>query len=192
MVICSFACTVGKAGAAGFLTYSFDDGHITTYTNAYPILAAHGQVGTANPRLDGILAGWSTAMKVEQLLELEAAGWEICSHSVTHPGLPYLPLTYADETPWAPNSAERELEMSKIGFNDLGLNVQNFVVPGSSWNDDLATLSARYYNSAASGGKYGNTLALENRWWIRRKPVLTSHSVSDITAWIEQEINDNK
>ncbi|UCF01309.1 MAG: hypothetical protein JSV14_13160 [Deltaproteobacteria bacterium] len=131
-------------------------------------------------------------MNVQQLLELEAAGWEICSHSVTHPGLPFLPLTYADETPAAPNSAERELEMSKIGFNDLGLNVQNFVVPGSSWNDDLATLSARYYNSAASGGKYGNTLPLENRWWIRRKGVGTSHSVSDITAWIEQEINDNK
>ena len=137
LVICSLVCIVGKVGATGYLTYSFDDGNKSTYTKAYPILAAHGQVGTANPRLDGILDGWS--MTVQQLLELEAAGWEICSHSVTHPNLTNLPLTYADETSEAPNSAERELEMSKIGFIDLGLNVQNFVVPGSRWNDDLAT-----------------------------------------------------
>ena len=192
LVICSFICIVGKVGATGYLTYSFDDGEIQTYTNAYPILAAHGQVGTANPILDRTLSGYSWCMTVQQLLELEAAGWEICSHSVTHPSMIYLPLTYADETSGAPNSAERELEMSKIGFIDLGLNVQNFVVPGSAWNDDLATLSASYYNSAASGGKSGNTLPLENRWWIRRRNVATSDSVNDITALIEKEINDNK
>lgn len=156
LVICSFVCIVGKAGATGYLTYSFDDGDISAYTKAYPILAAHGQVGTANPVLNLTLSGKSWVMNIQQLLEMEAAGWEICSHSVTHPGLPNLPLTYAAETPEAPNSAERELEMSKIGFIDLGLNVQNFVVPGSNWNDDLATLSASYYNSAASGGKSGN------------------------------------
>jgi peptidoglycan/xylan/chitin deacetylase (PgdA/CDA1 family) len=194
LVICGFVvCIVGKVSAAGYLTYSFDDGEITTYTNAYPILADHGQVATANPRLDGILAGWSRAMNAQQLLELEAAGWEICSHSVTHPGLPGLPLTYADETPAAPNSAERELEMSKIGFFNLGLNVQNFVVPGSAWNDELATLSARYYNSAGTGGSSGNALPLENRWSLLRREVTTKDSVSDVTALIKKEIiNDNK
>ncbi len=144
LVICSFVCVVGKVGATGYLTYSFDDGHISAYTKAYPILAAHGQVGTANPVLNRTLSGNSWVMNVQQLLELEAAGWEICSHSVTHPGLPNLPLTYAEETLEDPNSAERELEMSKIGFINMGLNVQNFVIPGSNWNDHLATLSASY------------------------------------------------
>jgi peptidoglycan/xylan/chitin deacetylase (PgdA/CDA1 family) len=192
LVIFSFVCIVGKVGATGYLTYSFDDGEIETYTKAYPILAAHGQVGTANVKLEGVLSGKSWCMNVQHLVELEAAGWEICSHSVTHPNLTNLPLTYADETPEAPNSAERELEMSKIGLIHLGLNVQNFVVPGSRWNDDLATLSASYYNSAASGGPSGNTLPLENPWWLRRRNVSTSNSVSDIIALIEKEINGNK
>ena len=192
LVICSCVCIVGKVSATGYLTYSFDDGHITTYTNAYPILAAHGQVGTANPVLDRILSGYSWCMNVQQLLELEAAGWEICSHSVTHPGMRSLPLTYADETSVAPNSAERELEMSKIGFIDLGLNVQNFVVPGSTWNDDLAILSASYYNSAVTGGRSGNTMPLENRWSIQRKNVFTNDTVSDVTTLIERELNNNK
>ena len=192
LVIYSFVCIVGKVGATGYLTYSFDDGNKSTYTKAYPILASHGQVGTANPVLKYILSGYKCCMNAEQLLELEDAGWEICSHSVTHPDLRTLPLTYADETSEAPNSAERELEMSKLGFIDLGLNVQNFIVPGSGWNDDLATLSASYYNSAATGGKYGNTFPLENRWYIRRRNVATIDSVSDSTAWIEKEINDNK
>jgi len=192
LVIFSFVCIAGKVGAAGFLTYSFDDGSITVYTNAYPVLAAHGQVGTANPILDDTLAGNSWVMNAQQLLELQAAGWEICSHSVTHPNLTALPLTYADETSEQPNSAERELEMSKVGFIDLGLNVQNFIVPGSNWNDDLANLSSSYYNSVATGGGSGNTLPLENRWSIRRKEVHTIDSVSNISALIEQEISNNK
>ena len=192
MTICSFLYSVANVGASGFITYSFDDGDTNTYNVAYPILAAHGQIGTVNPVLNRVLSGTYSSMNVQQLLDLQAAGWEICSHSVIHVNMEYLPLTYEDETSESSNSAERELEMSKIGFNDLGLNVQNFVVPGSRWNNDLAAIAARYYNSAATGGESANTLPLANRWAIKRRCVGSSYSVSDIIAWINNAVNNDE
>ena len=192
MTICCFLYSVANVGASGFITYSFDDGDTNTYNIAYPILAAHGQIGTVNPVLDRVLSGTYSSMNVQQLLDLQAAGWEICSHSVIHVNMEYLPLTYEDETSGSSNSAERELEMSKVGFNDLGLNVQNFVVPGSRWNDDLAAIAARYYNSAATGGGSANTLPLANQWAIKRRCVGSEYSVSDITAWINNAVNNDE
>jgi len=192
MTICCFLYSVANVGASGFITYSFDDGDTNTYNVAYPILAAHGQIGTVNPVLNRVLSGTYSSMNVQQLLDLQAAGWEICSHSVIHVNMEYLPLTYEDETSESSNSAERELEMSKIGFNDLGLNVQNFVVPGSRWNNDLAAIAARYYNSAATGGESANTLPLANRWAIKRRCIGSNYSISDIIAWINNAVNNDE
>ena len=91
---------LNEAIASGMLTYSFDDGHITTYTRALPILEKYGQVGTANVVLDlvqgrsGHPGDW---MDSTQLIDLENRGWEICSHSITHPQFSKIPQRYSDE-----------------------------------------------------------------------------------------------
>ncbi len=79
------------------LTYSFDDGHISVYDVAYPILQEYGQVGTANIVTNSILEHWPSKMTIDQLAELESNGWEITSHSKAHPHFSQIPLTYDDE-----------------------------------------------------------------------------------------------
>jgi peptidoglycan/xylan/chitin deacetylase (PgdA/CDA1 family) len=66
---------------------SFDDGFRSDYTKARPILAAHGWAGTLNLSLSHLSNGTLTRRMVRGLI---AAGWEIDSHSLTHPFLPGL------------------------------------------------------------------------------------------------------
>ncbi|HDH88400.1 MAG TPA: hypothetical protein ENF36_10285, partial [Desulfobacteraceae bacterium] len=75
---------INKVGTAAMLTYSFDDGHISVYSEAFSILENYGQVGTANVISNAVLnanQGWSQkGMNSIQLIEMQNAGWEICSH----------------------------------------------------------------------------------------------------------------
>lgn len=64
---------------------NFDDGYDNTYTAAYPILKKYGLTATVYV-ISGFIGkpGYLTEM---QITELAKAGWEIGSHTVTHPNL---------------------------------------------------------------------------------------------------------
>jgi peptidoglycan/xylan/chitin deacetylase (PgdA/CDA1 family) len=64
---------------------TFDDGNLDNYTNAFPIMQKYGFTGVlyiVSNRLqsDGYL-------NVAQIKEMAAAGWEVGSHSISHPSL---------------------------------------------------------------------------------------------------------
>lgn len=64
---------------------TFDDGYEDNYTNAFPIAEKYGFQGTifmVTNWIDG--TGY---LKREQLLEMSQAGWQIESHTMTHPYL---------------------------------------------------------------------------------------------------------
>lgn len=61
---------------------TFDDGHLSVYENAFPIMQNYGYPGVTY-----VVAKWLKAedfMGVEELTEMIAAGWEVGSHSNTH------------------------------------------------------------------------------------------------------------
>ncbi|REE86524.1 polysaccharide deacetylase [Paenibacillus taihuensis] len=66
---------------------TFDDGYRDNYTNAYPILSEYGF--TATEFLVTSWVGGSSYMNWSEAGELYRAGWDIMSHTRTHP---YLPL----------------------------------------------------------------------------------------------------
>ena len=70
------------------IVLTFDDGYRSVHTNALPILRSHRWSGVLNltVRNNGGVGGLST-WKIHQLL---AAGWELDSHSLTHPDLTQL------------------------------------------------------------------------------------------------------
>jgi len=256
---------INKAPIAAMLTYSFDDGYITIYTKALPILEKYGQVGTANVVLDFIESGDSDWMNQFQLLDLESKGWEICSHSITHPTFSEIPQRYSDEiltgwnkTPgtlftyqcdssyediplvieddkrlkrkWSlsdvddypgsfyfdkeekriyvhtfdgdnpslhemrSDSVERELEQSKLRLINLGLNVQNFIVPFSDWNEERRDMARKYCNSVGDGyhNGYFNNIPLEDPYWLARRPIYNTTTVEEVKSWIEEAISEDK
>lgn len=69
----------------GSVIFHFDDGWMSQYTNAYPIMRAKGMVGCI-----GVISnyvGTSNYVNRTQLHELQDYGWEVFNHTVTHSDL---------------------------------------------------------------------------------------------------------
>ena len=67
------------------IVITFDDGHISNYTLAYPILQKHGFKATFFVVCNWI--GLSPYLSWEQISEISDNGIEIGSHTLTHPNL---------------------------------------------------------------------------------------------------------
>lgn len=74
------------------ITLTFDDALLNTYEEAFPILEKYGvkavcfvPTGLFTGEIKTVRVDNAPYMSLEQLKELYRAGWEIGSHSVTHP-----------------------------------------------------------------------------------------------------------
>jgi peptidoglycan/xylan/chitin deacetylase (PgdA/CDA1 family) len=63
---------------------SFDDGYLSQYTHARPVLQRLGWPGVLDLEVRNIGPGGLTKRQVKGLL---AGGWELASHTITHPDL---------------------------------------------------------------------------------------------------------
>lgn len=64
---------------------TFDDANEDNYANAFPIMKKYGMTGMLYLPFDYI--GGNGYLTVDQIKEMAAAGWEVGSHSLTHPNL---------------------------------------------------------------------------------------------------------
>lgn len=124
------------------VTFVIDDGWITDYTVKKPIFDAHGAVAVS------AIISARRALSDGHLRELQAAGWEIASHSRTH--LDLTKLTQAD--------LESEIGGSKAELEAIGLRVNAFVFPYGLGNARVERMARQYYAATAQIG-YGL-----NRW----------------------------
>jgi peptidoglycan/xylan/chitin deacetylase (PgdA/CDA1 family) len=69
------------------IVLSFDDGYLSQYTHARSTLAAVGWPGVLNLIVDNIGKGGLTRHQVRAML---ADGWELDSHTITHPDLTHV------------------------------------------------------------------------------------------------------
>lgn len=86
----------GAALPARPVVFTFDDGFADWYQNAYPILAARGWVGSVQLALSHLgifrsppaqLSPYAWKLQPYMVEQMLAAGWELESHSLTHPHL---------------------------------------------------------------------------------------------------------
>ncbi len=118
---------------AGQISLSFADGWLGDYTIAYPILAAAGQPGTVFEPVSR--EGHATALSTAQMLALQAAGWDICSHGVRSGHCDEMPLSEIlrclnDSRQW----------LISHGFPN---GARTFGPPGHRWNASLNPLAAQ-------------------------------------------------
>ena len=119
------------------VTFVFDDGTVSDYTNMLPLFEAQGEVACSALVTD-LLGSSGSYLTTAQVIELEAAGWEILSHTVTHPDL----------TGLSESEIREELLDSKTFLEDLGLTVNNFVYPFHAHNAAVRAITREYYRSA--------------------------------------------
>jgi peptidoglycan/xylan/chitin deacetylase (PgdA/CDA1 family) len=131
---------------------TFDDGYLSVITAGLPLLAAHGFTATVflasglvgltaaearrrNPDLDRDLLDWG------QATELLQAGWEIGSHTVSHPDLTRLDTA----------SLARELGDSKLELEQrLQAPVRSFAYPYGRHKRSVRDAAAHYYDFACT------------------------------------------
>jgi peptidoglycan/xylan/chitin deacetylase (PgdA/CDA1 family) len=121
------------------IVISFDDGDISVYTTAFPIMQRYGFTGINY--LVGNRLGVDGFMGVNEIKALTNAGWEVGSHGMTHTDL----LT-------VPNKLEYEESQSRIDLQTaLGVPVDTFAYPFGSYNEAVANHLPDYGYRAAMG-----------------------------------------
>jgi peptidoglycan/xylan/chitin deacetylase (PgdA/CDA1 family) len=136
------AITKGAALPPRPIVISFDDGDVSVFENAYPIMQEYGFRGILY--LVGNYLGAQGYMDASQIKEMTSNGWEIGSHSMSHPHLPAV----HDQIFFEAGQSIRFLT-SEIGVNVEG--VDTFAYPFGEIDSFVVTKIAQYGYSAAVG-----------------------------------------
>ena len=166
---------------ASMVTFCFDDGYFSTYEKAFPILEKYNYQGTVFVITSEI--GNKGFMTKEQILELADKGWEIGSHSISHPD-----LTLISE-----EQLKGELIGSKITLNNLGLDIQIFASPYGRYNDKVIDEIALHYYAHRTAWPAGlNNIPPDNYYLLKSVSVEADTTVSDVKEWIRQAKKEKK
>jgi peptidoglycan/xylan/chitin deacetylase (PgdA/CDA1 family) len=125
----------------GAITITFDDGWLTTYQNAYPVMKEFGLKANMALYTDAISQNWDYFMTPAMVRELYTnEGWTVVSHTLTHPRLDTLSATELD----------RQLRESQIWIQQQGYTrgAHIFVVPFHSWGAREQAAVKKYYRAS--------------------------------------------
>ena len=135
----------------------FDDGWYNTYLNAYPVMNSYGYVGVAaviGAALEGAPGSGEEegAMNFAQLQVLANNGWEIASHSYTHPN----PEMGEDIRNMTVEQRIFEFNDSKnlIENNLVGVKVSTFIYPFDISNIVTDEECGKYYSICSGYSAY--------------------------------------
>ena len=163
------------------VTFVFDDGNETDYLVARDIFRSRGEVACT-----AVVTNWVNTknyLSVSQLDELRKDGWEILSHTVSHPNLRDL----------SGSQIETELSQSKAALENWGLPVRNLVYPYNGNNEMVKKIAEKYYRSARSGHKMLNSPDLD-RYDLKSfsSELSTRRKISGIKSQIDRAYSEKK
>jgi peptidoglycan/xylan/chitin deacetylase (PgdA/CDA1 family) len=152
------------------IVITFDDGHLSVYENAFPIMQEHGFIGVTY--VVGNYIGGENFKTAEQILELVDAGWEVGSHGFTHTDLSI-----------DPTLANYEMYQSKIYLEELlGIPINTFSFPFGGFKPILGDRAWRYGYLGAVGLGTGWTHLDEARYYLRRNSILGSYDLETFAS----------
>ena len=133
----------------GYVTFWFDDGLLSTYETAFPVLrdkewqAVLAVVSDYEKAKEELSYDGDFPMDMEKVLEIASYGWEISSHSKTHSHLNSIYDEYV---------LEREIAGSKKELEDIGLKISSFTFPygeqGRSLGQNIISREYFYWRSS--------------------------------------------
>jgi peptidoglycan/xylan/chitin deacetylase (PgdA/CDA1 family) len=139
---------------------TFDDGDISVYTTAFPIMQKYGLTGVVY--IVGNYMGTDGYMSADQIKELIAAGWEVGSHSRSH----------RDLTKLAPEVQHVEIvEARKILQQATGSDVLTFAYPFGLMNSAVGDYAHFAGYIAAMGLGFTSDQGKSNLFWLQRRDV---------------------
>jgi peptidoglycan/xylan/chitin deacetylase (PgdA/CDA1 family) len=179
------------------ISFTFDDSLASTYTNVLPILTKYGLTAT-DYAITGCI-GMTTIpntchantdtpyMSWTQLETLQNDGWEIGSHTVTHPYLATSDATDSQPNVLTAAQVTQELVQSKADLAAHGINATDFSSPYGDYNNAVLAQIAKYYASQRGFADQNN-----NDWPAYNDYIINDYQVEGTTtvAQVEAKIDD--
>ena len=153
---------------------SFDDGYLSHYTHARPVLRALGWPGVLNLELKAIGPGGLTE---HQIRSLKTAGWEIDSHTLTHPD-----LTTLDDA-----ALEHELVESRRELRErFGVRADFLAYPAGRYDVRVQAAARAAGYKAATTVDEGIARGRDDRFALKRVRVNASDTAVTLLAKLGQ------
>lgn len=187
------------------VSFTFDDGLSSAYTQAMPTLAKYGLTGT-----DYVITGCvdmvtqpntchanndTTYMTWQQVEELQNSGWEIGSHTVDHPCLASNASTDPDDCPavsLTKDQVDQELAGSKAALAAHGINATDMSTPYGDYNNMVLSEIAKYYASMRGFADQNNNDWPYNDYIINDYHVEGADTVASVEAKIDDAIANGR
>jgi peptidoglycan/xylan/chitin deacetylase (PgdA/CDA1 family) len=183
--VTSEAALAGSAGVRAFsldpqpmVSLSFDDASQSVYDTAFPILSSRGIPATFYFMTSGLNEQWKAELK-----DLENHGWEIASHSRTHPDLTV--VSDADLI--------EEVSQSKAVLEDAGLRITGFAYPYGTGSDSAAVVrQVKQHYSYARSVNPGNNAPIIQQYALKTQTVMRSTSQRVMRGWVDSAIKNRQ
>lgn len=162
-------------GSVPLITFVFDDGNDTDYLVGRELFLEQGAVACS-----AITTGWIDTpghLSFDQIQGLRDAGWEIMSHTVSHPRLTALEAAQIED----------EFAQSKADLERRGILVRNVVYPKNMNNELVRTIARKYYRSGR-GGAYAVNTADTDPYFLKAYPI--KHDLTGLERSIDRAYAD--
>lgn len=154
---------------------TFDDADEDTYTDAFPIMRKYGFTGVMYIVHDYV--GTPGKLSIEQIKEMAASGWEVGSHSMTHP-MNFKVLGRPDMDYQVITSRKKLEDM-------LALPVTTFAYPfGDFSNNALAAVRRAGYSAAMGATGWTPNQGLWNLFNLQRCEVKSSDTPESMARFL--------
>jgi peptidoglycan/xylan/chitin deacetylase (PgdA/CDA1 family) len=186
--------------AGAKISFTFDDGLASALTQAQPTLAKYGLTGTdyvatkcigmttapntCHANTDALYMSWA------QVKQLQAAGWEIGSHTQSHPY-----LASSDATDGQPNvltqaQVVQELSGAKADLAAQGITANAFATPYGDYTPATLAQIAKLYTSHRGFADQNNNIWPYNDYLLNDMPVQAGVTVAQVKAKIDAAITN--
>jgi peptidoglycan/xylan/chitin deacetylase (PgdA/CDA1 family) len=139
------------------IVLTFDDGHKSIFELAFPEMQKYNYPGVSFDPTGFINSAGK--MTLENIRELESAGWESGGHSVTHANLTTLTI----------DSARSEIRMNYEQLVNLGLKHRCFAYPSGHSNSEIDKIILQYFSiiRTAQDQRYGYPINLGKLGYVQ-------------------------
>lgn len=162
------------------VSVTFDDSFKSFHDIVYPLFKSKGFLGTAYV-LSGDF-GSPDQMSSKDFKEMYRDGFELGSHTVSHPHLPFVSTTLS----------YNELLRSKSDItNFTGVVPKNFASPYGEYNDVIKIQAKNFYRSHRSTDVGYNTKESFDIYNIKTQNPIYNTSPETVLSWVDTAIADN-
>ncbi len=196
------ALTINAVPAAK-VSFTFDDGYTSALTTAAPTLAKYGFVGT-----DYVITNCVGMTKIRnackadsdktyltwaQITQLQNSyGWEIGSHTVSHPLLATSDPAEGQPNVLTPDQVTNELSQSKAALSAHGINAANFSTPYGDYSPKILAEIAKYYSSQRGFNDVGYNSWPNSDYFLKVQTVSGQTSVATIKGYVDAAAANNQ